>query len=106
MRQWDRSRDGIVSARAERMAAADALHAHPASFDKAVALDGFFSVARAGRLVAAHGGHVLKRHPVGSNQEHSNSLAHLSFIDTNIVAISVESSEKALSAAFSPSARM
>src|SRR6476646_2860412 len=63
------SRDRVVAARMQRMAARDAPGSHPRATEQSVALDRLVGVARAGGLVATAGWHpggeplVRRDHP-------------------------------------------
>src|ERR1700731_2919119 len=67
--QKGRSRDRVVAAPSEGMAAGDPLHAHPGSTEPPISRNRFVSVLRAGRVVAAAACEERRdQHLVGANR--------------------------------------
>jgi hypothetical protein len=71
--------NGIVAAGAERMTSGYALQPQPTTFDQPIPLHSFERVLAATGRVAAGGRHPGKSPLVATDQEDSNSAAHLWF---------------------------
>ena len=79
------SRDGIVAAGMEGVASCDALHSHPTALHQSVTFYGFEGVVAATGGVAACGWHPGEAFLIASDQENSNSSAHLRLVSSNSV---------------------